>query len=81
MEEAIPVMESIPGPSTDYLSSVCKDLGVFVVFGMLERDGDKFYNAAVLIGPRGFIGRQRKLHLPYLGKLTCSTTAGLISMM
>ena len=67
LEEAMPVMESIPGPTTDYLSSVCKELGVFVVFGMLERDGDKFFNVAVLIGPQGFIGKHRKLHLPYLG--------------
>lgn len=67
LEEAMPVMESIPGPTTDHLSSVCKDLRVFVVLGMLERDGDKFFNVAVLIGPQGFIGKHRKLHLPYLG--------------
>jgi 5-aminopentanamidase len=67
LEEAVPVMESIPGPSTDQISSVCKKLGVFVVFGMLERDGDKFFNVAVFIGPQGFIGKHRKLHLPYLG--------------
>jgi 5-aminopentanamidase len=67
LEEALPVMESIPGPCTDRLSAVCRGLGVYVVIGMLERDGNKFYNAAVLIGPHGIIGKHRKLHLPYLG--------------
>jgi 5-aminopentanamidase len=67
LEEAIPVTELIPGPSTDRLCVECRELGVYVVMGMLERDGDKFYNAAVLIGPQGIIGKHRKLHLPYLG--------------
>jgi 5-aminopentanamidase len=67
LEEALPVTESIPGPCTDRLSAVCRGLGVYVAIGMLEKDGNKFYNAAVLIGPHGIIGKHRKLHLPYLG--------------
>jgi predicted amidohydrolase len=41
--------------------------GTFAVVGMLERDEDKVYNAAVLIGPDGVVGRYRKQHLPRLG--------------
>jgi len=35
--------------------------------GMLERDGSRVFNAAVLVGPAGVVGSYRKVHLPYLG--------------
>jgi len=66
-EEALPFMESIPGASTERLAECCKELGVHVVYGLLEKDNDKCYNAAVLIGPDGLIARYRKNHLPFLG--------------
>jgi predicted amidohydrolase len=65
--EALPYMETIPGPATDKLASACKELGVYAVMGLLEKDGNKCYNAAVLTGPEGLIGKFRKVHLPYLG--------------
>jgi len=67
LEEAIPFTESIPGPSTDKIMGLCRELKVYVVIGLLEADGDKYYNAAALIGPDGLVGKYRKLHLPYLG--------------
>jgi len=66
-EEAIPFAESIPGVSTERLATCCQELGVYVVYGLLERADDKCYNAAVLVGPEGFIGKYRKIHLPFLG--------------
>ena len=66
-EEAIPFAESIPGVSTERLAACCQELGVYVVYGLLERDGDKCYNSTVLVGPKGLIGKYRKIHLPFLG--------------
>ena len=66
-EEAVPFMETIPGPSTERLAESCRELGAHMVVGMLERAGDRCYNVAVLIGPDGIIGNYRKNHLPYLG--------------
>lgn len=66
-EEAIPFMETIPGASTKRLDTCCKELGVYAVYGLLEKDGDKCYNAAALVGPKGLIGKYRKIHLPFLG--------------
>jgi len=66
-EEAIPFMETIPGPSTDKLAVCCQKLGVHVVFGLLEMEADKCFNAAVLVGPSGLVGKYRKNHLPFLG--------------
>jgi len=40
---------------------------IHVVFGMTERDGERYdvlYNTAVLVGPEGYIGRYRKVHQP-----------------
>ena len=75
LEEALEFGESIPGPATDRVAAVCRQLNTHVVFGMLERDGDRLYNAAVLIGPAGLIGSYRKVHLPWLG-VDRFTTAG-----
>jgi predicted amidohydrolase len=66
-EEALPFAETLPGPSTEKLSSLCRELGVYVIFGLLEREGDRLFNAAALVGPQGFIAGYRKNHLPFLG--------------
>ena len=66
-EEALAYAEEVPGPSTERLEDACRRLGVYVVCGLLERDGDRLHNAAVLVGPDGLIGTYRKTHLPFLG--------------
>ena len=66
-EEAMPFTETIPGDSTDRLAAYCRELGVHVVAGLLEKDVDRCYNAAVLVGPGGLVGKYRKNHLPFLG--------------
>jgi predicted amidohydrolase len=67
LDEAIPVAETIPGPSTDELGAMCRRLNVYSIIGLIEEDEGKFYNAVTLIGPDGLLGKYRKLHLPYLG--------------
>lgn len=66
-EEALPFAETLPGPSTEELNSMCRELGVYVIFGLLEREDDRLFNAAALVGPQGFIAGYRKNHLPFLG--------------
>ncbi len=65
--EAMPFAEEIPGPTTEALAAECRGLGIHAVCGLLERDGDRLRNAAVLVGPDGLIGTYRKTHLPFLG--------------
>ncbi len=67
LDEALPYSQTIPGPATDRLVRACAELKCFAVFGMLERDGNRVFNAAVLVGPEGVIGSYRKVHLPFLG--------------
>ena len=47
--------QPIPGPHTDRLAKSAVQTGVYVVAGLVEREGDHLYNAAVLIDPRGQI--------------------------
>jgi 5-aminopentanamidase len=39
----------------------------YCIFGFLERDGSRLYNACALTGPEGVVGVYRKVHLPFLG--------------
>ena len=39
----------------------------YCIFGLLERDGSRLFNACVLTGPDGVVGTYRKVHLPFLG--------------
>jgi len=47
----------------EYLHSVCVRHDRYIVTGFNERDGDRLYNSAILIGPGGVCGKYRKLHL------------------
>jgi Carbon-nitrogen hydrolase len=38
-----------------------------IVFGLLEREGSRLFNACVLVGRDGVQGIYRKVHLPFLG--------------
>ena len=66
-DEAREFAEPVPGPITSAISQACRDHDCFAVLGMLEADGRKLFNAAVLVGPEGVVGTYRKVHLPYLG--------------
>jgi len=66
-QEALPFAETIPGPSTEKLVSLCQELNVYVIFGLLEKEDDRLFNAAAFLGAQGLIGKYRKNHLPFLG--------------
>jgi predicted amidohydrolase len=46
-----------------FLEAQCQRYNLHIVSGFNERDGDRLYNSAVLVGPLGYVGRYRKLHL------------------
>jgi len=63
-EEAAGLAEQIPdGPTCQQWLAIAARRGVYIVAGIAERDGACLYNAAVVIGPQGYIGKYRKLHL------------------
>jgi len=75
LDEARPHAETIPGPATKAFTAACKKLSVHAVFGMLEADGERIFNACVVVGPDGVVGTYRKVHLPFLG-IDMFTTPG-----
>ena len=60
--------EPLPeGQSVQKIMKTAKRENVHVVFGMIESSekvSAVVYNTAVLIGPEGFLGKYRKMHLP-----------------
>ena len=59
------VSEPIPGPTTERLGEVARQIHSYIVAGIYERSGDVVYNTAVLIGRDGkLVGSYRKTHLP-----------------
>lgn len=57
------VAESVPGPTSDYLSALCRKFGLYLVYGTVEKSTSGLYNTAVVVGPEGYIGKYRKQHL------------------
>jgi len=66
-EEAMAVAEPIDGKSVREISHWCKSRNCWLVVGTLERDDERLYNAALLVGPNGLQAVYRKIHLPCLG--------------
>jgi predicted amidohydrolase len=50
------------GETIELWSNVARERGVYICGGFAEEDRGRFFNAAVLVGPGGVIGRYRKVH-------------------
>jgi len=56
--------EPVPGgPSTNRLAKLAKKLDIYICAGITEDDHYIHYNTQFIVGPEGFIGKQRKVHL------------------
>lgn len=56
--------EPVPdGPSVKRLIALARQHGIVLSAGLSEREQNTVYNTQVLVGPDGYIGKQRKLHL------------------
>jgi predicted amidohydrolase len=63
-QEAFQLAEEIPaGPTVAAWSACAALVYLHLVCGITERQGAKLYNSAVVIGPSGYIGTYRKVHL------------------
>ena len=63
-EEARILSETIPeGLTTQTLIRICKKNQISIIAGLAENDGDQVFNSAVVIGPEGYLGIYRKIHL------------------
>ena len=61
----VDVSEAVPGPTTEKLGALARELRSYIVAGLYERVGPVVYNTAVLIDRAGKVaGTYRKTHLP-----------------
>jgi predicted amidohydrolase len=72
LDEAMPMAETVPGPSTAKLAEATRKLDCTAIVGLLECEGERLYNAAAVISPKGVLGAHRKAHLPCLGIDWCT---------
>jgi len=67
LDQVYELAETIPGPSTQKIEAIAKKTGTHIVFGMPEQSEKTkatIFNTAVLVGPKGLIGKYRKMYLP-----------------
>jgi N-carbamoylputrescine amidase len=63
-QEATALSEPVPGGETTATwSDIARRCKISIVAGIAERDGDVLFNSAVVVGPDGYAGRFRKVHL------------------
>jgi len=64
--ENFKLAEAIPGPSTDTLSAVAKELGVVIIASLFEKRAAGLYHntTAVLDADGSYVGKYRKMHIP-----------------
>ena len=58
--------EPVPGPTSTVAEQIAVDRNAYICYCTIERDGDKYYNTAVLISSDGhLVGRYRKIALTH----------------
>jgi predicted amidohydrolase len=67
-DRAYELAEPVPtGQSLHQMEEIAKKENVHIIFGMIERSQKAsavLHNTAVLVGPRGYIGKYQKMYLP-----------------
>lgn len=63
-EESAQFAEPVPdGITSRFLCTLAKKCNAFFIAGLVELEDDRIYNSSVIVGPQGYIGRYRKIHL------------------
>ncbi len=64
--ENFKLAEAIPGPSTEMLSALAKELGVVIIASLFEKRTQGIYHntTAVLDADGTYLGKYRKMHIP-----------------
>jgi len=64
--ENFKLAEPVPGPSTEALSTVAKELGVVIIASLFEKRTNGIYHntTAVLDADGAYLGKYRKMHIP-----------------
>lgn len=75
-EEWLRTAEPVPGPTTEALAQKARQYCTYILCPLVQREGDRFYNAAVLLGRRGeVVGIYHKM-FPTLNEISVGITPG-----
>ena len=65
----LPLGQPIPGPFTAELAALAHERGIHLAIGLLERDGGRLYDSAVLMSPAGEVAlHYRRIQPQWHGK-------------
>jgi predicted amidohydrolase len=54
----------VPGPAIERIEAISKESGVFIVSGVIEKEGGSLYCTAIWVHPvDGLIGKRRKVRI------------------
>ena len=67
LDEALAEVDKVADLPGGPLAETCRRLDIWCAVGLLEREGARLYNSALLLSPEGIVARYRKTHLPLLG--------------
>lgn len=56
---------TLPGSITDEIAAITRKYQVYAAVGAPENDNGTIYNSAFVCGPEGYVGKYRKIHLPF----------------
>ncbi len=64
--ERFDLAEAVPGPTTEALCSLAKELGIVIIASLFEKRGPGLYHntAAVIDADGSYLGKYRKMHIP-----------------
>lgn len=56
--------EPLPGSCSEQLEEISRKNGLYICVGILEKEGDDYYNSQVLLSPeQGYLGKYRKVQI------------------
>ena len=65
----LPLGQEIPGPITESLARLAQRIGVWIAVGLIEREGTRLYDSALLFSPDGRIAlRHRRIQSLWHGR-------------
>jgi len=63
-QHAFSLSEPVPeGKISQSIIDIARKKNAWIIAGILERDGDRMYNSAIVAGPQGYLGKHRKVNL------------------
>jgi predicted amidohydrolase len=70
--------ESLPGPTTERMGALARELGIVLIAPVFEKAPDgRYFNAAAVLGPDGrFLGKYRKSSIPFMDASRSSEPRG-----